>query len=99
MRRMHALLAASSVSLFACVLIAPGIAARSARAQAAAPGKLVVPITTSQGQSAGTATFKESKDGKELTISLNLKNLPFGEHGVHIHANPVCDAPDFKGAG
>ena len=28
-----------------------------------------------------------------------LKNLPVGEHGVHIHAKPLCDAPDFKTAG
>jgi Cu-Zn family superoxide dismutase len=60
--------------------------------------KLVVPIKTSTGQDAGTATFHESKKG-ELSIKLELKNLPFGEHAVHIHAKPVCDAPDFKGAG
>jgi Cu-Zn family superoxide dismutase len=62
-------------------------------------GTLVVPILTSKGEDAGTAAFKEAKDGKELTITVKLKNVPFGEHAVHIHANPVCDAPDFKGAG
>jgi Cu-Zn family superoxide dismutase len=60
---------------------------------------LVVPIKTSTGQDAGSATFKESKDGKQLSITVKLKNLPFGEHAVHIHQNPVCDAPDFKTAG
>ncbi len=55
-------------------------------------------IKTSNGEDAGKATFHESKKG-ELTIKLELKNLPFGEHAVHIHAKPVCDAPDFKGAG
>lgn len=60
--------------------------------------KLVVPIKTSTGQDAGNATFEETKKG-ELSIKLELKNLPFGEHAVHIHAKPVCDAPDFKGAG
>jgi Cu-Zn family superoxide dismutase len=30
---------------------------------------------------------------------VKLKNLPAGEHAVHIHQNAVCDAPDFKGAG
>ena len=60
---------------------------------------LVVPIKTSTGQDAGNAKFKESKDGKQLSITVKLKNLPFGEHAVHIHQNPVCDAPDFKGAG
>jgi len=60
---------------------------------------LVVPIKTSSGQDAGSAAFKESKDGKQLTITVKLKNIPFGEHAVHIHQNPVCDAPDFKTAG
>jgi Cu-Zn family superoxide dismutase len=92
---MHLALAAPSI-LF--IVVAMGIKTSSAQAQTK-NGTLVVPITTSQGDSAGTASFKESKDGKELTISLKLKNLPFGDHAVHIHANPVCDAPDFKGAG
>lgn len=60
--------------------------------------KLVVHIKTSEGQDAGTATFREIK-GRTLSIKLNLKNLPFGEHAVHIHEHAVCDAPDFKGAG
>jgi Cu-Zn family superoxide dismutase len=58
---------------------------------------LVIPIKTSTGEDAGTATFQQGKN--KLTIKLDLKNLPVGEHAVHIHAKPVCDAPDFKGAG
>lgn len=65
----------------------------------AKPGnKLVVHIKTSSGQDAGTATFREIK-GHTLSIKLNLKNLPFGQHAVHIHEHPACDAPDFKTAG
>jgi Cu-Zn family superoxide dismutase len=58
---------------------------------------LVIPIKTSTGQDAGTATFKQGKN--KLTIQLDLKNLPVGQHAVHIHAKPLCDAPDFKTAG
>jgi Cu-Zn family superoxide dismutase len=58
---------------------------------------LVVPIKTSTGEDAGTATFTQEKS--KLSIKLDLKNLPVGQHAVHIHAKPVCDAPDFKGAG
>ncbi|HZY61453.1 MAG TPA: superoxide dismutase family protein [Edaphobacter sp.] len=73
--------------------------ASTAFAQNSKPkNKLVVPIKTSSGQDAGTATFHQLKNGK-LSIKLNLKNLPFGQHAVHIHEHPVCDAPDFKGAG
>ena len=46
---------------------------------------------------AGTATFKTVKKG--VKVKIELKNMPFGLHGVHIHQNAVCDAPDFKGAG
>ena len=58
-----------------------------------------MPIHSSKGEDVGTASFKEAKNGKELTITVKLKNMPSGEHAVHIHQNPVCDAPDFKGAG
>lgn len=87
---MRTLFSASIACLAACVVVAPAFAKGK--------DKLVVPIKTSSGQDAGKATFHEGKQG-ELSIKLELKNLPFGEHAVHIHAKPVCDAPDFKGAG
>ena len=87
---MRSLLLAPALCFTACLVAAPAFAE--------AKDALVVPILTSSGQDAGKATFHESKKG-ELTIKLELKNLPFGEHAVHIHAKPVCDAPDFKGAG
>ena len=66
-------------------------------AHAAKHEKVVVPLTTSAGKDAGTATFKQ--EGNGVKITLNLKNLPEGDHAVHIHQHAVCDAPDFKGAG
>lgn len=74
-------------------------AQNQAASHPAALKTLVVAIKTSSGEDAGNAAFKESKDGKQLSITVKLKNLPFGEHAVHIHQNPVCDAPDFKTAG
>jgi Cu-Zn family superoxide dismutase len=63
----------------------------------AAPKQLKVRILNSAGQDAGVATFKTVKNG--VKVKLELKNLRFGLHAVHIHQNPVCDAPDFVGAG
>lgn len=74
-----------------CLLATPAFAKSN-------PDKLVVHIKNSDGQDAGTATFKQLKDGK-LLIKLSLKNIDFGPHAVHIHQHPVCDAPDFEGAG
>jgi len=59
---------------------------------------LVVHLKTSQGEDAGTATFREIKGGK-VNIKLAVKNLPVGEHAVHIHEKALCEAPDFKSAG
>lgn len=65
---------------------------------AKAKDAVVVPLKTSTGQDAGTATFSPAKKG-QLEIKLKLMNLPIGDHAVHIHEKPVCDAPDFKTAG
>jgi Cu-Zn family superoxide dismutase len=77
------------LAITACLLAIP--------AMAAPKEKLVVNLKTSTGEDAGTATFTQHK--KNLVIKLNLKNLPVGEHAVHIHSKPLCDAPDFKSAG
>ncbi len=55
-------------------------------------------LHTSDGKDAGTATFQQ-KGADAVSIKLKLENLPPGEHGVHIHAKGVCDAPDFKSSG
>lgn len=34
-----------------------------------------------------------------LNIDLKVQALTRGEYAVHIHQNPVCDAPDFRTAG
>ena len=100
MRMMRWALAVSVSAFYLLAFTVPTVIVRAqSAAHAAYKRSLVVPIKNSTGLDVGNATFEESKDGKLLTITVKLKNLPSGNHAIHIHQNPVCDAPDFKGAG
>jgi len=105
MRPMRPALAVSALSLLAFAVLVLAMQAGRAHAQAAAAApagalpNLVVPIKTSTGVDAGTATFRESRSGANLNIVVALKGLPPGDHAVHIHENPVCEAPAFTTAG
>lgn len=56
-----------------------------------------VKVYNADGDSLGNIKLKEVSDGVEITYQ--LKGLPPGEHGVHIHEKGVCKAPTFKTAG
>jgi Cu-Zn family superoxide dismutase len=79
------------VSNFVCLLFLAGSVAN------AATKPLTVDIKNVQGQSIGTATLSEASHG--VRIKLDIKNLPPGEHSLHIHQFAKCEAPDFKSAG
>jgi Cu-Zn family superoxide dismutase len=83
------------VSNFVCLLILAGGAALLSADAATKP--LTLDIKNAQGQSVGTATLSEAPHG--VRIKLDIRNLPPGEHSLHIHQFAKCEAPDFKSAG
>lgn len=73
-------------------------AAQQPAAQQPMKMRQVVEMKNAKGESVGTATLTSTNDGG-VEIALDLKNLPPGEHGFHIHENAKCEPPDFKSAG
>jgi Cu-Zn family superoxide dismutase len=60
--------------------------------------KARAPISDSLGARLGTVTFEELED-ETTKVVVTLNGVPDGAHGMHIHQNGECLAPDFTSAG
>jgi superoxide dismutase, Cu-Zn family len=60
--------------------------------------KTKVEVKDSQGKSVGTLIVRAA-GAHAVGIEAHLHDLPPGEHAIHFHQNPKCEAPDFKSAG
>jgi Cu-Zn family superoxide dismutase len=83
-------------TLLLLALSAIPAAAVPASAQTA-PKPVTVNIINAAKENVGTATLSEAPKGVKIT--LDIKNFPPGQHLIHIHQFPKCEAPDFKSAG
>ena len=57
----------------------------------------LVDLKDAKGNSVGVAMISPARGGG-VSIDLDLKGLPPGEHALHFHAVPKCEAP-FTSAG
>ena len=80
------------------ITLAMLMAATAVAANAAKMKPVVVTIHTADGKDAGTVTLRPGKSGA-VNVKVDVKNLPPGQHGIHIHQYAKCDPPDFKTAG
>ena len=55
-------------------------------------------LKDAQGKSVGTIVLWD-QGSDSIGYELHLHDLPPGEHGLHFHQVPKCEAPDFKSAG
>jgi superoxide dismutase, Cu-Zn family len=79
------------------LLIVPVLLWAAAAFGQGAPAGAHADIVNAQGQKIGTAKLVASHGG--VRIDLDVKQLPPGMHGIHIHAVGKCEGPDFKTAG
>ncbi|MDB5696646.1 MAG: superoxide dismutase family protein [Sphingomonas bacterium] len=54
-------------------------------------------LLTASGAPAGRAVATEVAGG--VRVTLDVRNVPAGTHGAHVHTVGRCDAPGFESAG
>ena len=59
--------------------------------------KTKVELKDAQGKGVGSIVIWDQGTG--VALQLDLHDLAPGEHGIHFHQVPKCEAPDFKSAG
>ena len=90
-RKMTRMVRTTKSLLCAAVFCTAGFAANNAH----------VELKNAKGEDVGgvrlTTVNADGTGGVRFTM--NSKNLPQGEHAIHVHQTPKCDPPDFKSAG
>jgi Cu-Zn family superoxide dismutase len=58
--------------------------------------RVTAALVDSAGERRGEVTASEDAGGALLQV--HARGLPPGRHGMHLHATPACDPPDFASA-
>lgn len=81
---------------FAALALAAVAAPVLADHHQAGEGATVAAMKLADGTDVGTVSFTQTEHG--VVVSVAVKGLPAGKHGLHIHTVGAC-APDFMAAG
>ncbi|MDB5703669.1 MAG: superoxide dismutase [Sphingomonas bacterium] len=89
------------VTIGTAALLAWGLAGCDDGPRTGAPladgARAVATLRTPDGADVGRATATEVAGGLRFTI--DVKGLPNGTHGAHVHMTGACAPPDFASAG
>lgn len=83
-------------AIFVIVLVAVGLLMSNGIVWAVGE-RAAAPLRDAEGKVMGMALFVQEAQG--VRISVTVKGLSPGEHGIHIHAVGKCEPPDFLSAG
>src|SRR5437899_10508891 len=81
-----------SLPLFACGAFLAFFALSSASV-----AKTKIELKDAQGKDGGSVLIWDQGSG--VALQLQLHDLTPGEHAIHFHQIPKCEAPDFTSAG
>jgi superoxide dismutase, Cu-Zn family len=79
------------------IWIAALLLSSCASAFAATAKSATTTLSDSAGKAVGTAKIRSN--GSDLVVTIKVKGVVEGVHGIHIHSVGLCEAPAFKTAG
>lgn len=78
-------------------LLAVGVSLSFFALSSTSAAKTKVELKDAQGKDVGSILIWDQGSG--VALQLHLHDLTPGEHALHFHQVPKCEAPDFKSAG